>query len=289
MSDRLNGKIAFITGACSGIGLGALERFVEEGARVMAGDIQDDVGASLETRFKGAVRYAHCDVTKPNEIKAAIDRAAAEFGGLDIVFNNAGAGGTMAGLEELELDAWDATFALLMRSVVAGTKFALPHFKARGGGAVVNTSSVSALGSGYAPIAYSTAKAGVLHFSKLAAANLAQYKVRVNAVVPGFIATSIFGSGLGMTREGAIQFAAMMAERAAGMQPAGRAGAPNDIAEAVVYLASDAASFVTGTHILVDGGLLVGTRASWDPTASGPLLEALGITPEQAQAMRPAG
>ena len=289
MSDRLSGKIAFITGACSGIGLGTLERFVEEGARVMAGDIQDDVGASLETRFKGAVRYAHCDVTKPNVIKAAIDRAAAEFGGLDIVFNNAGAGGTMAGLEELELDAWDATFALLMRSVVAGTKFALPHFKARGGGAVVNTSSVSALGSGYAPIAYSTAKAGVLHFSKLAAANLAQYKVRVNAVVPGFIATSIFGSGLGMTREGAIQFAAMMAERAAGMQPAGRAGAPNDIAEAVVYLASDAASFVTGTHILVDGGLLVGTRASWDPTASGPLLEALGITPEQAQAMRPAG
>lgn len=286
MVDRLKNKVAVITGACSGIGLGTLELFVEEGALVMAADIQDDVGASLEARFKGKVRYAHADVTKPEEIKAAIDGAAKHFGGLDIVYNNAGAGGATAGIEEIEMEDWDRTFNLLMRSVVAGTKYAVPHFRARGGGAIVNTSSVSALGAGYAPVAYSTAKAAVLHFTKLAAANLALDKIRVNAVVPGFIATSIFGAGMGMTREASLQVAAMVAERGAKVQPAGRTGQPRDIAEAVVYLSSDAAAFVTGAHILVDGGLMVGPRSSWDPEASGPLLEALGLTPQQANAMR---
>jgi NAD(P)-dependent dehydrogenase (short-subunit alcohol dehydrogenase family) len=169
--------------------------------------------------------------------------------------------------------------------VVAGTKFALPHLKLRGGGSIVNTSSVSALASGYAPLAYSAAKAAVLHFSRLAAADLAKYKVRVNAVVPGFIATSIFGGALGVDRDGAERIAAVVAERGGGMQPAGRAGRPEDIAEAVLYLASDAAGFVTGTHLVVDGGLTVGTRASWDPDIPPPMLQLLGISAEQAQAM----
>ncbi|MGE3249094.1 MAG: SDR family NAD(P)-dependent oxidoreductase [Hyphomonadaceae bacterium] len=285
MAGRLKDKIAVITGACSGIGLGTLELFVEEGAVVLAADIQDEYGKQLEARFKDKVRYAHCDVTKPDEIKAAIDLAASHFGGLDILYNNAGAAGAPGGLEDFTLEEWDQTFALLMRSVVAGTQFAIPHMKARGGGAIVNTSSISALASGYAPVAYSTAKAGVLHFTKVAAANLAIHKIRVNAVIPGFIATSIFGSALGMTREGAVQFAAQMAERAAKIQPAGRAGQPRDIGEAVVYLSSDAAQFVTGTSILVDGGLTIGTRASWDPEASGPMMDILGLTPEQMQAM----
>lgn len=285
MGDRLKDKITFVTGACSGIGLATAQRFVEEGARVLAADIQDDLGAALERRMAGALKFAHCDVTQPAQIKAAIDRAAAEFGGLDIVFNNAGAPGDRGSIEELTMDTWDATQALLLRSVVAGTQFALPHLKARGGGSIVNTSSISALASGYAPVAYSTAKAAVLHFSKLAAADLARYRIRVNAVVPGFIATPIFGSGLGMDREGALQLAATLAERCADVQPAGRTGRPEDIAEAVLYFASDAASFVTGTHLLVDGGITVGTRASWDPSVAGPVAQALGLTPEQMRAM----
>lgn len=288
MGDRLKDKVAVITGACSGIGLGTLELFIEEGALVLAADIQDEFGKQLEAGYKGKVLYAHCDVTEPDQIKAAIDLAASHFGGLDIVYNNAGAAGAGGGIEDFSLDDWDRTFALLMRSVVAGTKFAVPHFKARGGGAIVNTSSITALSAGYGPVAYSTAKAGVLHFTKLAAADLAQHKIRVNAVIPGFIATSIFGSALGMPREGAAQFAAMMAERLGNLQPAGRAGQPRDIGEAVLYLASDAAQFVTGAHILVDGGIMVGTRASWDAAAASPILEALGITPEQAQAMQAA-
>jgi NAD(P)-dependent dehydrogenase (short-subunit alcohol dehydrogenase family) len=120
----------------------------------------------------------------------------------------------------------------------------------------------------------------------LAAADLAKYKVRVNAVVPGFIATSIFGGVFGMDRDGAEQLAAVAAEKGADMQPAVRIGRPDDIAEAVLYLASDAAGFVTGTHLLVDGGLTIGTRASWDPQSPPVLLQLLGLTSEQARAMR---
>lgn len=285
MGDRLKDKIAFITGACSGIGLGTLRRFVDEGARVLAADIQDDIGAALQAEFDGRVAYRHCDVTDTEQIRAAVDAAAARFGGLDIVFNNAGAGGEPGGIEELTLDGWDRTHALLLRSVVAGTKFALPHLKARGGGSIVNTASVSALATGYAAIAYSAAKAAVLHFSKLAAADLARHRVRVNAVVPGFIATSIFGARLGLDAAGARAMADLVAERGASMQPAGRAGRAEDIAEAVLYFASDASSFVTGTHLIVDGGLTLGTRASWDPQATSPLLDVLGLSREQALAM----
>lgn len=285
MGDRLKDKIAFITGACSGIGLATTQRFIEEGARVLAADIQDEAGAALETHFKGALKYAHCDVMQPAQIHAAVDRAAAEFGGLDIVFNNAGAAGQPGGMEEMTLEGWDRTMNLLLRSVMAGTLYALPHLKARGGGAIVNTASISALASGYAPLAYSTAKAAVLHFSKLSAADLARHRIRVNAVVPGFIATPIFGSGFGLDRQAALQMAATLTERGAGLQPAGRVGRPEDIAEAVLYLAGDAAGFVTGTHLVVDGGMTVGTRASWDPAAPRPVQEALGLTPEALQAM----
>ncbi|MGL6109876.1 MAG: SDR family NAD(P)-dependent oxidoreductase [Rubrivivax sp.] len=285
MGQRLKDKVAFITGACSGIGLATTQRFIEEGACVLAADIQADAGAALEKRFKGALKFAHCDVTQPAQIQHAVDRAAAEFGGLDIVFNNAGAGGQRGGMDEMTIEGWDATFALLMRSVMAGTLYALPHLKARGGGSIVNTSSISALAAGYAPLAYSTAKAAVLHFSKIAAADLARHRIRVNAVLPGFIATSIFGSGFGLDRDAAAQMAATLSERGGSLQPAGRVGRPEDIAEAVLYLASDAAGFVTGTQLLVDGGMTVGTRASWDPSAARPVQEALGLTPEVLEAM----
>jgi NAD(P)-dependent dehydrogenase (short-subunit alcohol dehydrogenase family) len=285
MSPRLQDKIAFITGACSGIGLATAERFVVEGARVLAADIQDEAGAALEARFPDRLKYAHCDVTQPAQIQAAIERAVAAFGGLDIVFNNAGAGGQRGGMEEMTLEGWDHTMNLLLRSVMCGTMYALPHLKARGGGAIVNTASISALASGYAPVAYSTAKAAVLHFSKVTAADLARHRIRVNAVVPGFIATGIFGAGFGLDRNAAQQMAATLIERGGSLQPAGRVGRPEDIAEAVLYLASDAAGFVTGTHLLVDGGMTVGTRASWDPSAPKPVQEALGLAPEALQAM----
>lgn len=286
MAGRLEGKVAVVTGAASGIGLATVERLVAEGACVVAGDIQDEKGEMLARRFSETVRYRRCDVTREAEIQALMDLAPEAFGGLDIVFNNAGAGGTMATLEELTAEGFRSTIDLLVTSVVLGAKHAIPHLKARGGGAIVNTASIAGLQAGAGPIAYSIAKAGVIQFTKVAAAQLAQHKIRVTAICPGLIATSIFGSGLGLPVAVADQMAALIAERAGPMQPLGRPGRPEDIAAAVAFLGSDDGSFITGTHIVIDGGLTVGPRNAWDPEADQPLLSVLGVTPEQAEQMR---
>ena len=288
MTGRLNGKVAVITGACSGIGLGTVELFAAEGALVIAADIQDDKGAMLERRFPDQVRYARCDVTVPAQIKAAIDRAASEFGGLDILFNNAGAGGASHTIEEMTPEAWDFTFALLLRAPALGMTYAVPHMRARGGGSIINTASVAGLQAGYGPIAYSVAKAGVVHLGRTAAPQLARDRIRVNAICPGLIATSIFGVGMGLPVAVADQAAARIAEVAPGSQPIPKAGLPEDVARACLYFASDDSLFVTGTHIAVDGGLTTGPRHAWDPQSTSPILDALGITPEQAQAGRAA-
>ncbi len=285
MTD-LTDKTAVITGAASGIGLAAVEKFVEKGARIVAADIQDDKGKALETRFgKDTVRYVHCDVMETDQIAAALQTCVDAFGGLDILWNNAGHGGSPASVEEFDPDGWDMTMNLLLKSVFAGTHLAIPHMKARGGGAVVNTSSISAVCAGYAPVTYSVAKKGVAHFSKLAAAELAKYQIRVNAILPGFIATSIFGASLGLPREQADQMAEMLAQNGGKIQPIGRVGAGNDIAEMAAFLASDAGAFITGGEFVVDGGITVGPPHSWNEEAAGPILDALGITPEQAEQM----
>ncbi|MGB0261873.1 MAG: SDR family NAD(P)-dependent oxidoreductase [Henriciella sp.] len=289
----LSGKVAVITGAASGIGLSGVEVFVEAGAKVVAGDIQTEKGQALQARF-GAdkVVYRDCDVLKPEQIKALIQQAEDSFGGLDVLWNNAGSGGTPGGVEELDLDGFDHTMALLLKSVFAGTHYAVPLMKKRGGGSVINTSSISAVCAGYAPLVYSVAKKGVAHFSKVSAAELSKYKIRVNAILPGFIATSIFGASLGLSTAQADQMAEMVAQNGNEMQPIGRSGKGTDIASMAAFLASDAASFITGGEFVVDGGMTVGPQHAWDERAAGPLLDALGISPEQAEqmaaAMRPA-
>jgi NAD(P)-dependent dehydrogenase (short-subunit alcohol dehydrogenase family) len=277
MTPRLSNKIIVITGAASGIGLGTVEMAVAEGACVVAGDVQDDKGAALEARFSGKVAYQHCDVTVEADVAALMATAQARFGGLDGLFNNAGAGGVMGPVETTDVGAFKAALDLLVTSVFLGTKHAVPLMAARGGGAIVNTASIAGLQAGWGPLAYSTAKAGVIQFSKVAAAELAVQKIRVNAICPGLIATSIFGASLGLPREMADQMAAMMAATGGGVQPAGRAGEPADIAEAVVWLLSDGGRFVTGTHLVIDGGITVGPRHSWDPAALSPVAEAMGL------------
>jgi NAD(P)-dependent dehydrogenase (short-subunit alcohol dehydrogenase family) len=288
MTSRLDGKITVITGAASGIGLATLELFVEAGARALAADFNAETGLALEKRFPGVVRFALCDVTKVDQLKAAIDGAAAHFGGLDILFSNAGSGGSPAKVDEWEQTGWDHTQNLLLRSVAAGASFATPHMKQRGGGSIINTSSISALQSGFAPLAYSVAKAGVLHYTQIAAAQLSAHKIRINAVIPGFIATNIFGSSMGMSLDEAKKIAAQVSERSGSANPMGRSGQPRDIAEAVLFLASDAAGFITGTSITVDGGITIGPRHSWDMNVQGPMFDALQMTREQMEALRAA-
>ena len=274
---RFAGKCAVITGAASGIGRATALLFAEEGAHVIASDF--DAGGldrliAEAPASSGSITPFTCDVCDPAQIKALMDLAAKTHGGIDVVFNNAGAGGDGAKIDEIEPEGWDRTMDLLLRSVAMGVRYAVPHMIGRpstrtGGAAIINTSSVAAIGSGYSPSAYAIAKAGVLHMSKLAAADLARHGIRVNAVQPGFINTNIFTTAVDMPADRVDTAKAMIAQMSSNAQPVARGGQPRDIAEAVAFLASEAAGFVNGTSIIVDGGLTIGTRESWDSEAPG--------------------
>jgi NAD(P)-dependent dehydrogenase (short-subunit alcohol dehydrogenase family) len=262
---RLHNKTVVVTGAASGIGRATAILFAAEGAKVYAADIDEAGLAATAAESNGEVHTVRCDVTVCEDIKALMDRAAAETGGIDAVFNNAGAGGDMAKIDEIEPEGWDRTMHLLLRSVAFGIRYAVPHMIGRPGAAIVNTSSVAAVGPGYSPNAYAVAKAGVLHLTKTSAADLARHQIRVNAVQPGFINTNIFTTSLEVPAELEAQAKGAIAMMSQAAQPVARGGQPRDIAEAVLYLCSEAASFVNGTSIIVDGGLTIGPRHSWDP------------------------
>ena len=282
---RLDAKVALITGACSGIGLGSLQLFVAEGAKVVVADVQDDKGADLERRFPNAVRYVHCDVTVEADIAAACSAGRDAFGGLDILYNNAGRAGLPGGVETVTAEGWDAVFVLLVRAPVLAMKHALPLMLERGGGSIINTSSIAGLEAGWGPLAYSTAKAAVTHMSRCAAAELSPKNVRVNTLCPGLIATPMFGKELGMSSKAADELAQLVAKNAAVVQPIPRAGLPSDIAAAALYLASDESRFVSGIQIVIDGALTVGGRHAWDPATPSPFAAIPGVNPEAMQAL----
>ena len=263
---RFSGKRAVVTGGASGIGKATALRLVEEGAEVLIGDIDEAGGREMAETSNGRIHFLRTDVTEATDI-AAIMQAADAAGGLDVVFNNAGAGGSRDTIDLISPEDWDRTQSLLLRSVALGIRYAAPLMTARGGGAIVNTSSIAALQTGAAPTAYSVAKAGVLHLTTMAAADLSRYNIRVNAVCPGFITTNIFTSALGIEGEKRDQANGAIGQIAATAQPLQRAGRPADIAAAVAFLASDDAGFITGTHITVDGGMTIGPRHSWDANA----------------------
>ena len=228
----------------------------------------------LEKRFANKAIYRNCDVTREDAIAAAVSAAKSEFGGLDILFNNAGAGGTPAGVMDMAEGDWDFAMNLLLRAPMLGMKHAAPLMAERGGGSIINTASIAGLEAG-GGLAYGVAKAGVIHLSKLGAADLARHNIRVNAICPGVIVTPIFGVTAGLSRPVADQMTGRLTEAAGKMQPMRIAGQPEDIASAALYFASDDSKFVTGTHQVVDGGITVGQRISWDETAILPLHEAM--------------
>ena len=258
-----------ITGAASGIGAETARLFAREDATVFAGDIDDEGGARLAREGAGDIRFQLCDVTDTDALRRLMDRAGEETGGVDVVVGNAGAGGARSAIDEIEPAEWDRTFDLLLRSVAFGIRYAVPYMIGRAGANFVNISSVAAVGPGYSPTAYAVAKAGVLHLTKLAAADLAKHGIRANAVQPGFINTNIFTASLGVPDAMKDTARAAIRQMSSNAQPVKRPGEPADIANAVVFLASEAASFVNGTSLLVDGGLTLGPRHSWDEETPG--------------------
>ena len=284
---RFSGKSVVITGAASGIGRAATLLFAREGAQVFAADLNLEGAKAVAAEAAGITPVA-CDVCDVAQIKALMDQAAAACGGIDVVFNNAGAGGDRAPIDEITPEGWDRTMDLLLKSVAMGIRYAAPHMKGRpstknGGASIVNTASVAALGAGYSPTAYAVAKAGVLHLTKVAATDLAQYGIRVNAICPGFINTNIFTESLEVPEASKDAAKAIIADMSAHAQPVARGGQPEDIANAVAYLASEDAGFMTGTHMLVDGGLTIGQRHAWDPNEPG-MFDALTAMEEAAKA-----
>lgn len=268
MTDRLDGKIAFVTGGCSGIGLAMVETFIAEGAHVVVGDLQDEKGALLEQRFPDVVRFVRCDVSLEQDVAAAIALAVDVFGGLDICCNNAGNGGPPDTFEAMVVENWDRGFALLLRGPMLGIKHSIPAMRARGGGAIINTSSIAGIHSGLASATYAVAKAGVIQLSRKAAAECAAYGIRVNTICPGFIATPIFGEAMGLPRETCDAMATEMDQAFTAMQPLPYTGRAQDLAEAALYLASDSGRYVTGTEIVVDGGTLL--KPGLDVTSTSP-------------------
>lgn len=255
---KLDGKVAVITGGASGIGRASVQLFIEEGAHVVFGDIQDDKGKTFAEELGPNASYFHTNVRKESEIKAIIDFAVEKFGHLDIMFNNAGFGGVGGSIEETLTDAFDVTMEVLFRSVVLGMKHVAPVMKKQGSGVIISTASVAGLRTGFGPHIYSALKAAIIHLTHTVAMELGEDGIRVNCICPGSIPTAIFGRGFGLPQDAAERLAELLKIPFANSQPIKRTGLPDDIAKAALWLVSDDSSFVNGHALVVDGGLIGG-------------------------------
>jgi NAD(P)-dependent dehydrogenase (short-subunit alcohol dehydrogenase family) len=255
---RLQHKVAVITGGASGMGLATAHRFLHEGARVVIADYNATAGAAVvedlaREGYEESVSFVQTDVAREQDIEAMLAHAESCFGGLDILFNNAGVGGAIGPLTETAVEDWDYTFDVLAKGVFLGIKHGARMMRSVGrGGSIINTASIAGLSGDGGPLVYSAAKAAVINLTQSAAVELAPDRIRVNAICPGFIATPLADGGDPEATRRAF----------AKVQPWPEYGTGEHIAGAALFLASDDAAFVTGEKLVVDGGL----------TAAGPEL-----------------
>jgi NAD(P)-dependent dehydrogenase (short-subunit alcohol dehydrogenase family) len=245
----LDGKVAFITGGGSGIGRASAVKLAEHGVRIALADL-DEAGleetARLVEAAGGMAVHSRCDVTNADEVQAAVELAVSTFGGLDIALNNAGVGGNMGPLHQLEEDMWDTTINVNLKAVWLCMKYEVPHLLQRGGGSIINVSSVAGLVGFRNNAVYSASKHGVIGLTKSAALEYARMKIRVNALCPGFTETPMV--------ENMIELFPTMRDLTMRVSPMRRLADVEEIADAVLFLAGDASSFITGHSLAVDGG-----------------------------------
>ncbi len=253
---RLEGKVAVVTGGGSGMGRSTVERYLAEGAAVVVADLNEETGKQVVADAEQAghaerVAFQRVDVAREDDVEAMIALALERFGGLDVVFNNAGFGGAVGPITEISVADWDETMGVLVTGVFLGTKHAARVMIDAGtGGSIINTSSVAGISGGRGPQAYTTAKHAVIGLTRATAIELAEHRIRVNAICPGGINTPLLNFG---DAETAGKFLDTI-------QPWPRHGVGEDIAAMAAFLAADESEFVTGQALVVDGGLTIGGR-----------------------------
>jgi len=246
MASELTGKVAIVTGGASGLGRAMVQRFVEEGAQVVIADVNREGGDAFARELGDAAVFRQTDVSDADQVQAVVDLAVERFGGLHIMCNNAGIGGSFKRFLDDDFADFDRVMAVNIFGVMIGSQRAARHMAKNGGGAIVNTTSIGGMNAGAGVMAYRATKAAVIHFTRSIAVELAGQNIRVNCVAPAHIPTAINAA---MDQSLIVR----------AMQPLQRVGSPRDVAEAVLFLASDRAAQITGIVMPVDGGTTAGS------------------------------
>ena len=250
--NRLQGKVALVTGAALGLGRAASIRMAEEGASVGVLDVLDEPGETLVTELRGrglAARFWHCDVSRESEVERVVGAAAKLFGGIHVVVNNAGVAGVTKPTHEITEAEWDWVQAINVKGVFFCTKHAIPHLRRAGGGSIINLSSIYGLVGAADVPPHHASKGAVRLMTKTDAMLYAPDRIRVNSIHPGFIWTPMVEAHLRSL--GDVQSGRKATDA---LHPLGHMGEPDDVAWGVVYLASNESKFVTGTELVIDGG-----------------------------------
>ena len=260
MSKRLEGKVAVITGAASGIGAATAKTFVEHGARVVLGDIQDEAGEGLAAALGGASQaiFRHCNVTEEAEVQALVEAAVSEFGQIDVIFNCAGIVGAVGPMSTTPAEEWKLTIDIMINGVFYGMKHASRYMKEAGSGSIISMSSTAGVMGGLGPHAYAAAKHAVVGMTKNLAAEVGGFGVRVNCIAPAGMATPMVADVMTGDHKNLEETIATLAA----VSPLkGRAGLAQDVANAALWLASDESGYTSGLTLTVDAGATTGSTA----------------------------
>lgn len=257
---RLKGKVAVITGAASGIGAATAKIYVEQGARIVLGDIQDEAGEALAEALGGSSTaiFRHCNVTNEDQVQGLVDAALSAFGQIDVMFNCAGIVGAVGPMSTTPADEWKLTIDIMVNGVFYGMKHASRHMKEAGSGSIISMSSTAGVMGGLGPHAYTAAKHAVVGMTKNLAAEVGGFGVRVNCIAPAGMATPMVAEVITGNHQNLEDTIAALAE---GSPLKGRAGLAEDVANAALWLASDESGYTSGLTLTVDAGATTGSTA----------------------------